>query len=204
MKKSRIFTSIWLKLKHFFQDLTILIFLLVLCLFSYTEGNSDRSSQFLDILEILVIVCIGVAIGCEVLLMIYTIYFSVKEALVKVKNNINSSKIVAKTEVDDSDQLTIDVEEELMIAPRNLNRIQLVNLYQGGSNSSKNKTVPKKEQDNSTYKQSSIEIKVDRREVLPVGESLDDQEVGKSLILYFMILIFIQSVKSQNIITRQL
>ena len=61
-----------------FQDIAILVFLLVLCLYSYTEDNSNRSNKFLDALEVIVIFTVGVAIGCEVLLMIYTIYEGIR------------------------------------------------------------------------------------------------------------------------------
>ena len=88
MKKRRIFQSVWLKLKHLFQDIAILVFLIVLCIFSYTEGDKNRSSQLLDSLEIIVIIAIGVAICCEVLLMLYTIFESFVQMVQKVRNSL--------------------------------------------------------------------------------------------------------------------
>ena len=43
-RKQRIFKSLWLKLKVLFQELAILIFLVVLCIFSLSENAEVRSS----------------------------------------------------------------------------------------------------------------------------------------------------------------
>ena len=108
--KHRIFASIWLKLKNLCQEVAILVFLVVLTIFSFSKTEGENQSKTLDGLEILVIVAVIFAIACEVLLMIYTIY----DAL---RNFINQKKVTEKVIknqdiAEEQKELAVLIEEE--------------------------------------------------------------------------------------------
>ena len=83
--KNRIFISIWLKMKHLCQEVAILVFLVVLTIFSFTKTADGKQSKTMDNLEILVIVAVSFAMACEIILMIYTIFDAVRNLLTKKK-----------------------------------------------------------------------------------------------------------------------
>ena len=83
--KNRIFKSIWLKIKHLCQEVAILVFLVVLTIFSFTKTADGKQSKTMDNLEILVIVAVSFAMACEIILMIYTIFDAVRNLLTKKK-----------------------------------------------------------------------------------------------------------------------
>jgi hypothetical protein len=68
-----------------FQEAAILIFLVVLAIFSFLKNSGVNDSNTLEALEMLVIVAVIVAVACEIIMMIYTI-FDVGRNLLKKKN----------------------------------------------------------------------------------------------------------------------
>ena len=88
-KSYRIFMSLWLKLKILFQELAILVFLLVLCIFSFAQNSDVRTSQSFEGLVFVVIVSMLIAVACEVLLMVYTIFNALASVVRSMKKNKN-------------------------------------------------------------------------------------------------------------------
>jgi steroid 5-alpha reductase family enzyme len=86
--KHRIFKSIWVKLRVVFQELAILVFLVVLCIFSFVQNSTLKNSVSFERLDLVVIVAILIAIGCEVMSMIYTLF----DALVQLKDKFKKTK----------------------------------------------------------------------------------------------------------------
>lgn len=83
-RRHRIFNSIWLKLKYICQESAILVFLLVLTIFAFTSISSSTNFQetkTFDVLEITVIVAVVVAIGCELIVIFYTVFDSIRTVL---------------------------------------------------------------------------------------------------------------------------
>jgi hypothetical protein len=83
--KKKIFRSFWLEMKLLFQELAILVFLVVLCVFSLQQKQDITSSRLSWGLEFVVIITVTKAISCEALLMVYRMYEIPKAALLKVK-----------------------------------------------------------------------------------------------------------------------
>ena len=108
-KRSRIFKSLWLKLKILFQELAILVFLLVLCLFSSAENSNVRTSSSFMSLEFVVIVAMIVAVICEVLLMLYIIYDLLRQII--------SKGLKCREVVKDSSDSTHDMDRECETVP---------------------------------------------------------------------------------------
>ena len=104
--KHRIFKSIWVKLRVVFQELAILVFLVVLCIFSFVQNSTLKNSVSFERLDLVVIVAILIAIGCEVMSMIYTLF----DALVQLKDKFK------KTKKNREDEETEDDEEEMRVA----------------------------------------------------------------------------------------
>jgi hypothetical protein len=64
----------------------------VLCIFSFSEGHELRQASSMKGLEVVVIVAVIVAISCEVMLMIYTLYVSLKEILALIIEKVTGKK----------------------------------------------------------------------------------------------------------------
>ena len=108
--KNRIFKSIWLKIKHLCQEVAILVFLVVLTIFSFTKTADGKQSKTMDNLEILVIVAVSFAMACEIILMIYTIFDAVRNLLTKKKV---AEQDLKKEEITiEQKKLTVLIEEE--------------------------------------------------------------------------------------------
>ena len=88
-RKKRIFRSFWLEMKLLFQELAILVFLVVLCVFSLQQKQDIISSRLSWGLEFVVIITVTIAITCEALLMVYRMYEIPKAALLKVKQHMS-------------------------------------------------------------------------------------------------------------------
>ena len=94
-KHGRIFSSLWLKMKILFQEFAILVFVMVLSLFSLAQNSNLRKSSTFTSLEYTVIVAMIAAVICELLLMIYIIYAVLRQFISSVTKN--------KADVDNSD-----------------------------------------------------------------------------------------------------
>lgn len=112
---NRIFSSWWLKVKHLFQEAAILIFLVVLTIFSFLKNSGTGKSKTFDILEVLVIVAVSVAMACEIILMIYTIFDAANKFFLSNKNakKIHSDE---KENIDSQEKQIEDLIEQEPVA----------------------------------------------------------------------------------------
>lgn len=119
-KKNRIFKSILMKLKILFQELAIVVFLIVLCIFSFAQNSDFKTTRSFDRLEYVVIVAIMIAIGCEALAMVYTLYDAVAQQVKKIKNN---KKV--DDEDDENENQKIGDEEPTVDSRPNLQKMKI-------------------------------------------------------------------------------
>lgn len=101
--KKRTFKSLGVKLKVMFQEVAILTFLVVLTAFAIFKSQQFRESKFYSLLEWVVIVGIGVAIGAELISVFWTIYGAIKS----FKENFKNKKLLKKmTELEKETRVT--------------------------------------------------------------------------------------------------
>lgn len=100
------------KLKVVFQEIAVLVLLLVLTVFGIFRSESFRSSGFYSFLEWIVIVGVVVAIGAEII----AIYWTVKEAIKDFKLSKLKKQELAFTksekEVKDNIEEKVDTGED--------------------------------------------------------------------------------------------
>ena len=87
LRNERIFKTVWLKGKVMCQEIAIMFFLVVLCIFALTEGTGFEDTWLFDWLEVGVFIAVIIAILAEAVNMLMNILLKVCDLLKKRKNS---------------------------------------------------------------------------------------------------------------------
>lgn len=96
VKSRRVFKNLGIKLKYIFQETAILVFILLLAVFSYLKNTNFIGSGVARSMQKVVIVMVLVAIVSEALSAIWTLFCSLEDFLKerKVKKLAEKSKLI--------------------------------------------------------------------------------------------------------------
>lgn len=116
----RTFSSIGVKIKHIFQEIAILIFLVVLTVFAIVTSSEFRSTNFFKFLEVLVVICVIMAIGAEVIALFWSITVSIVTFLKERKSKEAAKKIEKITQLEKTTRVKDENEEGEVVDMRKM------------------------------------------------------------------------------------